>query len=58
MTVQLRVDKGKYWVLTRDTYNVNTPASKVELDTLVYDMVYQEIQTKIDSNRFFIRNSL
>ena len=58
VTVQLRVDKGKYWVLTRDTYNVNTPASKVELDTLVYDMVYQEIQTKIDSNRFFIRNSL
>ena len=58
VTVQLRVDKGKYWVLTRDTYNVNTPASKVELDSLVYDMVYQEIQTKIDSNRFFIRNSL
>ena len=58
VTVQLRVDKGKYWVLTRDTYNVNTPASKVELDNLVYKMVYQEIQTKIDSNRFFIRNSL
>jgi hypothetical protein len=58
VTVQLRVDKGKYWVLTRDTYNVNTPASKVELDTLVYNMVYQEIQTKVDSNRFFIRNSL
>jgi hypothetical protein len=58
VTVQLRVDKGKYWVLTRDTYNVNTPASKVELDTLVYNMVYKEIQTKVDSNRFFIRNSL
>jgi hypothetical protein len=58
VTVQLRVDKGKYWVLTRDTYNVNTPASNVELDNLVYKMVYQEIQTKIDSNRFFIRNSL
>ena len=58
VTVQLRVDKGKYWVLTRDTYNVNTPASKVELDSLVYKMVYQEIQTQIDSNRFFIRNSL
>jgi len=57
--VQLRVDKGKYWILTSDTYEVrNLNALKVETDPLVYKMIYQEIQTKIDNNRFFIRNNL
>ena len=59
VTVQLRVDKGKYWVLTRDTYKVITPNSmQVERDPVVYKSIYNEIQTYIDSNRFFIQNEL
>lgn len=59
VTVQLKVDKGKYWVLTRDTYKVTTPNSmQVERDPVVYKSIYNEIQTYIDSNRFFIQNEL
>ena len=59
VTVQLRVDKDKYWVLTRDTYKVITPNSmQVERDPVVYNSIYNEIQTYIDTSRFFIRNEL
>jgi hypothetical protein len=59
VTVQLRVDKGDYWVMTRDTFLIKrTRVDKVETDPLIYKLVHFELQAVIDSRRFFIRNDL
>ena len=59
VTVQLRVNKGDYWILKRDTYKVATiNPTKVETDPNVYQQIYRELQVNIDDSRFFVRTKL
>lgn len=49
LTIQVRVDRGKYWVLSRETFEVNKPVS-VRVDE--YRPVLSEEENKILWNTF------
>jgi hypothetical protein len=65
VTLQIRVDKGDYWVMSRQTYEIRTDypeetdLSFDELQYILIDAPYvfdQSIQSQIDNTRYVLNN--
>ena len=52
---KLKVNKGNYWLMTRDTFEVKSAdAAKIKSDETAYSLIYFEIEDKINSLRYFL----
>ena len=65
VTVQIRVDKGDYWVMSRQTFNIKTnypDQTDISFSDLQYilvdapDTLNQTMQNQIDNTRYILNN--